>query len=203
MESESFNLLSRNNFVSGPLKSTLIKALTFDLIKITLPQLLDNLNYDFSKPNFCLITEYEYVEPSSDSDRPPLWRGGGWRSAKGRSSARLFLGGHGVNRGAACSCCRASVTSRKHTARYKYPWNRARIPAGFPAHLFATCPMLCLLVAALCMAAWLSNAAAAASPRSVIVPRTHPLISYHGRWDADQGTWWCVLLATAFLDAEH
>lgn len=48
-------------------------------------------------------------------------------------------------------------------------------------------PLFCVV---LCVAALLSGAAAAVSPRSVVIPHTHPLISYHGRWDAAQGTWW-------------
>ena len=29
--------------------------------------------------------------------------------------------------------------------------------------------------------------------QEVTVSNRHPLISYHGRWDALHGTWWCVL----------
>ena len=37
-----------------------------------------------------------------------------------------------------------------------------------------------------------STAALAAAQANVTIPGTHPLIHYHGRWDALNGAWWCA-----------
>lgn len=29
---------------------------------------------------------------------------------------------------------------------------------------------------------------------TVTIPNDHPLIFFHGRWDASPGTWWCVAI---------
>jgi hypothetical protein len=55
-----------------------------------------------------------------------------------------------------------------------------------------------LYTAALCL---LAGSAAYAAPgvevetgKIVSIPNTHPLIYYHGRWDAAPATWWCVMI---------
>ncbi|GJE89044.1 SGNH hydrolase-type esterase domain-containing protein [Phanerochaete sordida] len=50
--------------------------------------------------------------------------------------------------------------------------------------------MFHLISILLCTAAWMAQATTAPPDHEVTIADTHPLIAFHGRWDASPGTWW-------------